>query len=80
MKSLFNIACFILLSVVIFIPMDVSSQSPPPPPSSHNLNGDQPPVGGNAPISDGLIFLLGSAILYAGIKLSARNLHQENHI
>jgi hypothetical protein len=57
------------LSLGLLIGLSVTglAQNPPPPPGQHNLNGDQPPQGGNAPLGGGLVLLFGMGIGY-GIK------------
>ena len=40
------------------------SQNPPPPPGQHNLTGDQPPQGGNAPIGAGVALLVVMGVVY----------------
>lgn len=41
---------------------------PPPPPGSNGLEGDVP-TGGNAPIDDGLLLLIGLSVVYFSVKL-----------
>ncbi|MFH1119215.1 MAG: hypothetical protein V1775_05285 [Bacteroidota bacterium] len=41
------------------------SQNPPPPPGQHNLSGDQPPQGGNAPTGAGTALLVFMGVFYA---------------
>jgi hypothetical protein len=64
----------LIVSLGLLIGLSVSglAQNPPPPPGQHNLNGDQPPQGGNAPLGGGLVLLLGMGIGYA-VKRIADN-------
>jgi hypothetical protein len=62
----------ISISLLIGISVNGLAQSPPPPPGQHNLNGDQPPQGGNAPVGGGLVLLIGMGIGYA-VKRIADN-------
>jgi len=54
---------------LFFIVSGIMAQDPPPPPDGgHGQTGDQNP-GGNAPISGGLILLLGLGAAYGGKKV-----------
>jgi len=59
---------FLVLSLSLFLLIGISSgaysQNPPPPPGQHNLTGDQPPQGGNAPIGAGAALLVVMGVVY----------------
>jgi len=51
-----------------FLTNGVMAQSPPEPPDSHGSDQDEEP-GGNAPLSGGLIILMGLGAAYGGKKV-----------
>jgi len=55
----------IVLILIQLICFSISfGQNPPPPPGQHNLSGDQPPQGGNAPIGTGTVLLVVMGVVY----------------
>lgn len=59
---------FFVLTLILFLMSGsnkmINAQNPPPPPGQHNLAGDQPPQGGNAPIGAGAALLVVMGIVY----------------
>lgn len=68
MKKYFKILNTLLV-LGLFFGIQTVSFSQPPPPASHAQSGDQGPVGGGAPIGEGVYILIGLAGLYAGKKI-----------
>lgn len=67
-KNLF----FVLILIVMLMSglgQVMLAQNPPPPPGQHNLSGDQPPQGGNAPVGAGTFLLAALGIAYGISKL-----------
>jgi len=67
MKKFYLLTIIILVFTFTYNPGYSQGLLPPnPPPTGHSQNGNQ--TGGNAPVGNGLIILLGLSIVYASKK------------
>lgn len=57
-----------LVSVLIFVLMIYSSEAQPPPPPGQVLNTASNAIGGQAPIGEGFLILIGLGAVYSGKK------------
>lgn len=70
MKKINSVALFLMLIILLTASLgSVTAQNPPPPPGQHELSGDQPPQGGNAPIGGALILTIGLGLAYGVRKI-----------
>lgn len=68
----------ILLSFTLFIGRAAYAFDPPGPGGDPSTNPSNEPLGGGAPIGDGLVFLLLIGIIYAGLKIYQN--HKSKHL
>lgn len=71
------IFAFVLLFSCLISAYGQGTPPPPPPPGSNGLEGNIP-TGGNAPIDDGLLLLVGLSVVYFSVKL--HNLKNKNDL
>ena len=64
MKKFLTITAFLMICV-----FPILAQAPPAPPSSASNGGTNGPVGGSAPIGNGLVLLITLAAGYGGKKV-----------
>jgi hypothetical protein len=63
MKKIFILSVFLMISGVALL-----AQAPPPPPNDPSNGGGTGPVGGGAPIGEGIVILSVLAAAYGGKK------------